>query len=461
MKSIRTSLTIWLMVPLSIVAVLFSLETYYSVKKTSDDLNDRTLLAASLTILEHVISSNGSLLAEAALDTLEDTLGDQFFYYVRGPDGAFITGYSLYPRLSTEIDLTENTPYFYDGVHRGVDVRVVQLKRDLTDRELNGVTTIITWQQTTQRESLVYTLFARSLTRLLLLTLVAGSIVWFAVKSGLRPVARLQKSIDNRSSYALNPIMQSVPVELQGIVESMNKLLDRVARSKKNRERFVGDAAHQLRNPIAAIKVQAQAALESKHNNAMQSGLEQILDVSDNSANMINKMLSGVSAHALDSDHFTEFDLSLLIKTKAADLAPVAFDKDQDIAISGLDDPLCCLGNEILLGEAVSNLIHNAITHNAKGTRIGISLQIDERKKSIEFVVEDAGQGFTEEEFNELAQPFRTGGSNPGSTGLGLSITKDISRLHKGDLLTRRTCSGKLILMQLPLSMRVSAVSNT
>lgn len=456
MKSIRTTLTVWLMVPLSIVAVLFSLETYYSVKKTSDDLNDRTLLAASLTILEHVISSNGSLLADTALDTLKETLGDQFFYYVRGPNGAFITGYSQYPKPNAKPDWPENKPLFYNGTHRGNDVRVVQLNRDLTDRELNGVTTIFVWQQTTHTQTLVYSLFARSLARLLLLTLVAGIIVWFAVKSGLRPLERLQTSIDNRSSYALNPIKQMVPIELQGIVESMNKLLGRVARSKKNRERFVGDAAHQLRNPIAAIKVQAQAALESNDQEAMQSGLNQILEVSDNSASMINKMLSGIGAHALDNDHFTEFYLNNIIKTKASELAPVAFDKDQDIATSGLDEPLHCQGNEVLLGEAFSNLIHNAITHNAHGTYIGISLCIDTENKCINFSIEDEGKVFTEEEFNAFLQPFRTGGNNPGSSGLGLSIAKDISRLHKGDLLTRKTDIGKAIVMQLPLDMRIS-----
>lgn len=83
MKSIRTALTLRLMIPLAIVAAVVVVETFYSAKKVSAELNDRTLLVASLTILEHVTSSNGSLLAENTLDALTESLGDRFFYFVR------------------------------------------------------------------------------------------------------------------------------------------------------------------------------------------------------------------------------------------------------------------------------------------------------------------------------------------------------------------------------------------
>lgn len=460
MKSIRTRLTIALIAPLAIVAMFFSLETYYSAKKISNELNDRTLLAASLTILEHVISSNGSLLADATLATLQETLGDQFFYYVRGPSGAFITGYSAYPTLPDSIEIVEDKPVFYDGMHRGIEVRAVQLKRDFTNRELNGITSIITWQHTTQRQSLVLSLFARSLVRLLLLTLVAGAIVWVAVKAGLRPLARLQQSIDNRSNTALNPIMQRVPKELQGMVNSMNSLLERVARSKKNRERFVGDAAHQLRNPIAAIKVQAQASLESGDQEAMRAGLDQILEVSDKSANMVNKMLAGVSAHALDAEHDTEFDLCYLIRNKASELAPLAFDKNQEVISAGIDSPLLFKGNEILLGEAVANLIHNAIQHNVEGSNIDIRLFINKEGHVIDLSIADDGVRITDEDFNALTQPFRTGGTSPGNSGLGLSIAKDIARMHQGSLETRPTPNGKAVVIRLPLDRAVLRGAN-
>ncbi|MEP1442383.1 MAG: sensor histidine kinase N-terminal domain-containing protein, partial [Hyphomicrobiales bacterium] len=125
MKSIRTKLLLGLLLPLIIVAAFVSLETFYSSQKISNDLNDKTLLAASFTILERVISTNGNLLAEETLETLTQSLGDRFFYHVSGPSAAFVTGYSGYPRPPNKTSLVSNKPVFYDGVHLGVPVRVV------------------------------------------------------------------------------------------------------------------------------------------------------------------------------------------------------------------------------------------------------------------------------------------------------------------------------------------------
>lgn len=437
------------MLPLALVAALVAIETFFHARKVSNDLNDRTLLAASLTILEHVISSNGSLLAEATLDSLTDSLGDQFFYHVRGPDGAFVTGYSGFPRPMVDTPTLE-TPVFYDGEHLGEAVRAVQILRDLTDRELNGITTITTWQRLSHRSELTFNLFARSALRLVLLSLIAGVIVWFAVKVGMRPLARLQASIDKRSAFALSPIQQKVPIELSGMVHSMNTLLDRVARSKTNRERFIGDAAHQLRNPIAAIKIQAQSSLESASGDEMRAGLQQILAVSDKSALMVNKMLSSARAHAMDAEQLTRFDLNELVNEKAVEMAPLAFDCAQEFSVSGLDKPLSVLGNRTLLGEAIGNLVHNAVLHNEAGATLSVSTQVSSSKESVEVIVADDGEPISDEQFLQLTQPFRTDGTDQSGSGLGLSIAKDVARMHQGELFIRSRDVGKSIVLRIP-----------
>ncbi len=444
------------MLPLALVAALVAVETFFHARKVSSDLNDRTLLAASLTILEHVISSNGSLLAEATLESLTDSLGDQFFYHVRGPDGAFVTGYSGYPRPIVESP-TLLRPVFYDGEHLGEAVRAVQILRDLTDRELNGITTITTWQRLSQRGELTFSLFARSVLRLVLLSLIAGIIVWFAVKVGMRPLAKLQASIDKRSAFALSPIQQEVPVELSGIVHSMNTLLDRVARSKKNRERFIGDAAHQLRNPIAAIKIQAQSSLENESGEEMRAGLRQILAVSNKSALMVNKMLSSARAHAMDAGQLTRFDLNELINEKAMELAPLAFDCAQEFSVSSSAKHISIEGNRTLLGEAIGNLIHNAIQHNVAGATLSVSTQVSETKGSVEVLVSDDGEPISDEHFLQLTQPFRTDGIDQSGSGLGLSIAKDVARMHQGELQARSRGTGKSIVLRFPMEREYKA----
>ena len=449
MRSIRTSLTLWLVIPLALVAALVAVETFYHARKVSNDLNDQTLLAASLAILEHVISGNGSLLADATLASLTESLGDRFFYHVRGPNGAFVTGYIGYPR-PPDSDYGLSEPVFYDGIHLGSPVRAVHFLQDLTDRELNGVTSITTWQHTSQRQNLTLDLFARSFMRLVLLSLLAGTIVWFAVTAGLRPLARLQASIDKRSVYALSPIKQSVPAELTGIVASMNTLLARVERSKKNRERFIGDAAHQLRNPIAAITVQAQSSLEGHTAAEMREGLQQILNVSDKSAEMINKMLSGAQALAMEPDEKTRIDLNSLINERSLELAPLAFDKSQEFSVSHNEKQLFAIGNRMLLGEAISNIIHNAIQHNAAGSSVSVFAAESHIEGYVEILVYDSGEPIEEDIFLELTQPFRTDGANETGSGLGLSIAKDIIKMHQGELLSNKQHNGKSIVVRIP-----------
>lgn len=449
MRSIRTTLLVALLVPLSVVAAFVSLETFYAARKTSHDLGDKTLLAASLTILERVIATNGNLLAEETLHMLTEKLGDRFFYHVRGPAGAFVTGYSGYPRPPSDAVIIENQPLFYDGQHLDEPVRVVVIQRDFSDRELNGVTTITAWQRTTQRQALTLNLFTQSLTRLVVLVLAAGVIVWFAVRYGLRPLTSLQSAIDRRTPYDLTPIKRTMPMELSGIVTSMNELFARVARSKNNRERFIGDAAHQLRNPIAAIKLQAETALESNDPETTRSGLTQILNVSNTSGRMINKMLSGASAYALDRDQEGMFDLSETLQDVVRDAAPSAFERDQEIALEGTDEATSFHGSKTLVREAISNLVDNAIRYAPPASLVEVALRVTDR--TYEITVGDLGPPISEDRFLELSQPFVTGREDPTSSGLGLSIAKDIAKSHGGHVATRPRKKGKEIAIILPI----------
>lgn len=448
MNSIRTRLLVCLIVPLTAIAAIVSLETFYAAKRISNDLHDRTLLAAMLTLSENIVASSGSLLADTTLQMLTDNLGDEFFYFVKGPEGAFVTGYSGFPPPPEGVVLTDGVPIFYDGQYAGAPVRVTAIRQLLAGRQLNGWTTITTWQENTKRDELTLSLFARSLVRLISLVLAAGAIVWFAVSIGLRPLVQLQQAIENRTPYDLNPIKRPMPIELSGIVNSMNELFERVARSKRNRERFIGNAAHQLRNPVAAIKVQAQAALVSGEKADMASGLEQISKTSDETGKMINQMLAGASAHALSRESMEEFDLAKTVSSATQTAAASALDKGQEISLNLSPQNLSYRGNEILLQEAIVNLVENAIRHNDEKIEIEVSLAVGE--DSIEISVADTGREFSQEEFLELSQPFLTGGDNQNGSGLGLSISKDIAKSHGGYLTTTALSRGKKISIILP-----------
>ena len=119
------------------------------------------------------------------------------------------------------------------------------------ERSLNGWITVTAWQKVSQRQALSFELFGRSLLRLGLLVVSAGLIAWFAVRVGLKPLLDLRDAVEKRSSSDLSSIRRPVPAEVQSLVQSMNALFKKVRDSIDLRERFIADAAHQLRNPIA------------------------------------------------------------------------------------------------------------------------------------------------------------------------------------------------------------------
>ncbi|TCD13301.1 sensor histidine kinase [Oricola cellulosilytica] len=453
MNSIRTRLLIWLLIPLSTVAAIVSLETFYSAQRVSKDLHDRTLLAAMLTLSENIVASSGTLLADNTLKMLTDNLGDEFFYYVKGPRGAFITGYSAFPKIPEGIVLEDERPIFYDGRYREAPVRVTAVRQYLSGGQINGLTTIITWQKTTTRDRLTISLFVRSLLRLVLVVLAAGAIVWFAVSRGLRPISELQDAIENRSPHDLTPIRRSMPIELSGIVGSMNALFKRVARSKQNREQFIGNAAHQLRNPIAAIKVQAQAALASDSKADLHSALVEIVEASDHTGKMINQMLSSASAHALSKENMRAFDLARVVADATQAVAVSALEKGQDISLDMQIESLAYRGHEILMREAIINLVDNAVRHNGSDSSIKVHLRLADNRQVIDIGVTDTGRSFDEEMLIALSQPFSTGEQTNSGSGLGLSLAKDVAKSHGGylDVTSRNEPAGKTISIKLPV----------
>ncbi len=450
MNSIRSKLLVWLIVPLTLVAALVALETFYASQKTSNDLHDRTLFAVMLTISQNILANDSDALAESFLEVLTDNLGDQFFYHVAGPNNGFITGYAGRPPLPAGTKVESGKPIYYDGVHQSDPVRVVAIRQLMTKGVLRGWATITVWQRISQRSELTWTLFARSLMRLVLLTLLAGVIVWFAVSKGLHPIKALREAIARRSPTDLTPIKREMPTELHGIVGSMNDLLTRVARSKANRERFIGDAAHQLRNPIAAVKTQAEIALKAKESAQMREGLEQIVSTTNQTGRMIEQMLISARTNALELDLGEEIDLTAMVADTAREMAPLALAKNQILSFNaeGASPPV--RGQRVLLREAVINLIDNAIRHSPENTDIDVATLSENGNAAI--CVRDEGEPISDDDLSRLSQPFSTGQTASSGSGLGLSIAKDVAKAHGGNLFVESESHGKTLIIKLPVA---------
>lgn len=251
--SLRSRLFVLIILPLIAVACLAGAARYVMAEKISQRLYDNTLLVVALTISRDVILSEGDMLTEQLLDSLTNALGDPVYYRIEGPEGQFVTGYSDAPANPASGETDPGIPFFYNSVSLGEQVRAVTLREFISAPQFGGWVTVDVWQTVKQRDALSMELLIQSIILMTVVISSAGLLVWFGINRGLRPLLKLREAISARSQDDLGPIRRAVPKEVRSLVGAMNSLFARLSEAFALRDAFISDAAHQLRNPIAAI----------------------------------------------------------------------------------------------------------------------------------------------------------------------------------------------------------------
>ena len=412
------------MVPLALVTAIVAAETFTSARAVAWASSDRTLLAVMLAVSENLTTSNGDLLAEDTLEVLTESLGDQFLYHFSGPNNAFVTGYGNVPPLPRGAVLEGGVPVFYDGTYGGDPVRVVAMRQLVSGRTLDGWTTITTWQRVSQREGLASALFLRSLARLLLMLGATAGIVWFAVARGLEPLRDLRRAFARRSPRDLSPVRRAVPAELAGIVRTANELFARLRRASTARERWIGDAAHQLKNPVAAVCAQAETALNAPTPEAMRERLRGVVRSTNSLSRLAEQMLTSARLHAGTGPQPEMTNVTELVRDLTAALGSKALARGQTIAFDAPDGAVGAVTDRVLLREAVANLLDNAIVHCPADTEIRV--RVGRRESDCAITVADNGPGLPTDDVDALCEPFESHGASSGA-GLGLAVVRDVA----------------------------------
>jgi two-component system, OmpR family, sensor histidine kinase QseC len=202
--------------------------------------------------------------------------------------------------------------------------------------------------------------------------------------------------------------------------------------------RFTADAAHELRTPIAAIRAQAQVALGSGDDKAQHDhALQVTLAACDRAVHLVEQLLCLARLESVPANRFSALDLSALTRRVAADLAPNAMARHQSLELDA-DQACRVVGDDMLIGVLVRNLIDNALRYSPDGARVLVSVTSESEKTVLR--VEDSGPGMTEAEMARLGERFYRvlGSAQPGS-GLGWSIVKRIGHVFGVELQTSRS----------------------
>jgi len=281
-------------------------------------------------------------------------------------------------------------------------------------------------------------ILARHITfKMLLPTFIAlpvlALLIWFGVGAGLQPLQQLKHEVKQRTANRLEPIaMTNVPEEVSPLVHALNDLFDSLQHAFERERRFTADAAHELRTPLAALKIQAQVALRSTDKTERHIALENVLRGVDRATRLVEQLLT---LARIDPEMVTmayqQVNLHDLVVALMKDSEPLAHAKQIEMSLEeNLADNVSCqvLGNEVQLGLLLRNLLDNAIRYTPVGGAVTVTLR---NSNGVVLEVQDTGSGIPASERGKVEQRFyRIAGNGEEGCGLGLSIVQRIAELH-------------------------------
>lgn len=430
-SSLRRYLFIGILVPIGLFIVVDTISLYRQALSAVNTAYDRTLLASAKSIGEHIeargVADAAQLSATvpyAALEAFEADNRSRMVYRISNKDGQLIDGFNDLPAWQGR--LPDRGPYaalvdFYDGSYRGDPVRVAVLLQPVAMGQARAMAVVQVAETLELRRTLARQILLDTLWRQAILVAVIALVVVVVVQRATRPVRRLSDQLQARTDDDLTPLLApDAPRELVPLVEATNTTMARLAHLLANQKRFVRDASHQLRTPLAVLKVQVQSALRGDVE-AHQALLE-ISDTVDHATVLANQMLALAKVEQLRQQAAsTSVDWAVVLREVALDVSPLIAAKDLDFEIN--TTPTLLHTHDWMLRELSRNLLHNAIRHSPSGGLLVVNLVSDGRHAAL--VISDGGPGISDELRTRLFQPFSAGEQRSGS-GLGLAICFEV-----------------------------------
>jgi two-component system sensor histidine kinase TctE len=466
-RSLRRTLLAGLLLPVLGIVALGAAFLYAHALEAADTAYDRTLLASAKAIGEQLqvqgVGGEARLTATlpySALEAFEADNRSRMYYRVSDFRGEGVSGFADLPPPRPAGD-ARNTfaalVHFYDDTYRGEAVRMAVLLQPVAGPEGHGMATIQVAETLQLREALARSLLVRTLSQQAVLIAVIALVVVFVVQRATRPVRELSRHVGSRPDGDLSPLPEAdAPRELQPLVEATNGVMARLAHLLAHQKRFVRDVSHQLRTPLAVLKVQVQSARRGDVDAA--TALEEIDHTVARATELANQMLALAKVEQLrQQGDAPVVDWASVVRAVALDVAPLVAERRLDFELDA--DTASVRAHEWALRELTRNLVHNAIKHSPGGGRLSVSMRPADGQAVL--VVADSGPGIEAELRQRLYQPFAAGGGAQAGSGLGLAICREIVSTLGGriDLINRERQGQVLGLdaaVQLPLAAATS-----
>ncbi|NMF97785.1 sensor histidine kinase N-terminal domain-containing protein [Aromatoleum toluolicum] len=437
--SLRGRVARWLLPPLLILLAINAVLSWVGARQAVNRAYDRSLTASVRAIAEQVHSLEGEITVNvpySAFDVFEAGVQERVFYAVIAPDGRLVTGYEdlLAPHAPPE----DGTLLLAEMQYRGEDVRIGAMRKRLYDPALAGgdAVTIVFAETTESRVALARELFFDSLRRQLLLVGLGALMLVLALGTAFRPLVELRDAVQRRAEDDLTPVPTgNVPSEVQPLIGAINHHMERLSAMLAARRRFLADAAHQIRTPLAVLSTQAEFGARQGDPGEMRRIFESLLATIRSTRRMADQMLSLSRAEPANGliQEQAPVDLTAIAREVALELVPVALKKRIELAFEETG-PAPMTGNAAMLRELVANLIDNAIRYSPPDTQVVVATGTADGH--VVLAVSDEGLGIPVAERDKVFQRFYRilGQGGPDGSGLGLAIVREIALAHGGEV---------------------------
>lgn len=437
----------WMLTPLLLLWPVSLALTWLVAQSIAGKPFDRAL-EYNVQALAQLVTTQGNRAAfnlpQPAREILRADDSDHVYYQVLGAKGELLSGERDFPAPPEDDRLVPGETRLRDGEMRSLDVRIAYtwVKLDLP----GASPALVQVAETREKRSVLATEIIKGvmLPQLVILPL-AVLLVWLALVRGIKPLSELEERIRARKPDDLSPLDEKVvPLEVAPLVSSVNDLLTRLKDSIATQKRFLADAAHQLKTPLAGLRMQADLAQREQFNaEQLKQSLKQIGRSSMRATHTVNQLLALARAESSGKAIVrVTCDLAGLTMEAVQDSVPRALDKKLDLGFDGAQPGapgVLVQGNPTLLKEMVRNLLDNAIIYTPSSSDkpgvVTARVLADPFGGVLVLQVEDSGPGIPEAERELVFQPFyRTLGTNVDGSGLGLPIVREIARQHQAEI---------------------------
>jgi two-component system, OmpR family, sensor histidine kinase TctE len=439
-NSLSQLLFAWLMLFILPVIFISALVAYYLSNQYANLAYDRALYRKALALSDQVniVDNKVSVdLPQIARDLIEFDEDDDIYFRIIGPQGDLIKTSSQLPIPLHYPQPDQHT--FYTSKIDGEALKVVVYHVPIESSSTRLVTPniyVLVGETLQKRHLMTNEIILGMIVPQLIIVGLISLLLFYGIKRGLKPLSKIQTELKLRDVNDLSPLESELaPLEIKPLLDAFNGLLIKAKHNISMQQRFISDASHQLKTPLAGVKTQAELALREHDPEKIQHALAQINHASTNLSHLVQQLLNLTKAEPDGSAFLNKENINLatLAQELSTEYVTTALKKDLDLEFSSQAQSSLVFGNTMLIKELMRNLIDNAIRYTPSGGKVIIGVKSTDN--SVDFYVQDNGIGISSKHQMQIFNRFyRVLGTNEEGCGLGLTIVKEIAERHQAQV---------------------------